>query len=173
MSLTIEELKKQIPDVFEGVKRDVKKVINRSRAGLNLGFVEMGISSQGFIGGMFFSGGTMILMNVTALDVLVNEINTNANKSPEMAISYVYHVMMHEYIHSLGFLDETTCQQVTRHVTRKLFPPDHPVAIMAERGIGVYFPRFTYAPEHLAFHPRDGSVELIKNFDKSNTMYFS
>ncbi len=173
MSMRLEELKKKIPDLFEAIKRDVKRVIGRSRAGLNLGFVDMGISPNGFIGGMYFSGGTMILMNVTALDVLVDEVNSNPNKTPDIAIAYVYHVIMHEYIHSLGFLDEKACRDVTLYVSRKLFPEDNPVTIMAERGIGVYFPRFRYAPEHFQFQPKTNYVELIKNFDKSNTMYFS
>nr|MDO8119673.1 hypothetical protein [Candidatus Sigynarchaeota archaeon] len=97
--------------MFERIKRDVQKVLKQRRAGLNLGFVDMGMSPQGFIGGMFFSGGTMILMNTRALQVLIEE--TKSHDIPEIAEYYVYHVLMHEYIHSLGYLDERECQDVT------------------------------------------------------------
>nr|MDO8109782.1 hypothetical protein [Candidatus Sigynarchaeota archaeon] len=172
--MNIETIKKKLPDMFEQIKRDVYKILKKRRAGLNLGFVDMGISPQGFIGGMFFSGGTMILMNVRALDVLVDEVNRNRGKTPEIAEGYVYHVLMHEYIHSLGYLDEQECRDVTRYITHQLFPSYHPVSIMADRGIGVYFPQLIYAPENYAFKPpEDGSIELIKGFDRSSTGYFT
>ncbi|MEX2684517.1 MAG: hypothetical protein Q6373_023305 [Candidatus Sigynarchaeota archaeon] len=170
--MDIDQLKKKIPDMFERIKRDVQKVLKQRRAGLNLGFVDMGMSPQGFIGGMFFSGGTMILMNTRALQVLLEE--TKNHDIPEIAEYYVYHVLMHEYIHSLGYLDEHECREVTAYITHELYPHDHPIAIMADRGIGVYFPRFVYAPENFAFKPpHDTSIELVKGFDRSSTTYFT
>ncbi|MBN2152663.1 MAG: hypothetical protein JW839_14525 [Candidatus Lokiarchaeota archaeon] len=158
--------------MFERIRRDVQKVLGQRRAGLSLGFVDMGMSPQGFVGGMFFSGGTMILMNTRALRVLLEDAVNREN--PEIAEYYVYHVLMHEYIHSLGYLDERECREVTAYVTHELFPHNHPITIMADRGIGVYFPRFIYAPENIAFEPpRDGSIELVKGFDRGSTTYFT
>jgi hypothetical protein len=154
--------------MFEQIKRDVYKVLKRRRAGLNLGFVDMGMSPQGFIGGMFFSGGTMILVNVKALEVLADEIN-NSGKSEEIVLGYIYHVLMHEYIHSLGYLDESETRDVTFYVTRQLFPEGHPVYVMAQRGIGVYFPQMIYAPDNYQFRPDPSQIELIKGFDRSST----
>ncbi len=172
--MDLENLKKKIPDMFEQIKRDVYKVLRKRRAGLNLGFVDMGMSPQGFIGGMFFSGGTMILMNTRALGVLIEEVKSNRLKNPEIAEGYVYHVIMHEYVHSLGYLDEQECREVTAYITHQLFPHNHPIAIMADRGIGVYFPQFIYAPGNYAYRPPDdASIELVKGFDRSSTMYFT
>jgi hypothetical protein len=170
--MNLDELKKKIPDAFERIKRDVQKVLRQRRAGLNLGFVDMGMSPQGFVGGMFFSGGTMILMNTRALQVLLDD-TTNRNM-PEIAEYYVYHVLMHEYVHSLGYLDERECRDVTAYITHELYPHNHPISIMADRGIGVYFPQFIYAPENFAFKsPQDGSIELVKGFDRGSTTYFT
>lgn len=171
--MNLKELKKKIPDIFERVKRDVKKVLNRRRAGLNLAFVNMGMSSRGFIGGMFFSGGTMIIMNNKALEVLLREIKKDPDQQEDIALDYVYHVLMHEYLHSLGFLDEKSCRDITLFVTKKLgYPKNHPVRQMAEKGIGVYFPNMVYAPEHYNFKPNPAHLELIPGFDKSNTIYY-
>lgn len=171
--MDIEYLKKRLSDIFEEIKKDVKKVLGRRRAGLSLGLVDMGVSPRGFIGGMFFSGGTMILMNTTALKALIAEINQEEDKPDDIVVAYVYHVLMHEYIHSLGFLDEFTCRQITLHVTRQLFNEHNPVYVMAERGIGHYFPEFTYAPAGYAFRPKPSEIELIDGFDRSSTTYFS
>ncbi|MFX0101948.1 MAG: hypothetical protein ACFFCS_20450 [Candidatus Hodarchaeota archaeon] len=172
--MDIETLKKQMPDLFEMVKKDVRKIIGRQRAGLSLGLVDMGISPSGFIGGMFFSGGTMILMNTTALNTLIDEINEKQEKPDDIVIAYVYHILMHEYIHSLGFLDEFTCREVTKHITKQLFSEDNPVYVMADRGIGHYFPDFTYAPAGYSFQPNPSEIELIEGFDRSSTWsYYS
>jgi len=167
--MKLEELKKKIPDLFEKVKRNVEKVIHRHRAGLTLGFIEMGVSNQGFIGGMFFSGGTMILMNSTALRILINQ----GKLTDEIIINYVYHILLHEYIHSLGYLDELECRKITYHVTNETFQDEeHPAHVMASKGIGAYFPKLIYAPGNFQLGPGT-RIERIKNFDKSSQTYFA
>jgi len=167
--LTLESLKKQIPDLFEDVKRHVERVIHRHRAGLTLGFIEMGVSNQGFIGGMFFSGGTMILMNSTALRILI----TQKELTDEIIVNYVYHILLHEYIHSLGYLNEMECRKITYHVTNETYTDEeHPAHVMASKGIGAYFPKLTYAPGNYQLGPGT-RIERIKNFDKSSQTYFA
>lgn len=41
MNLT--QLKEKLPDIFERVKKDVKRVFGKQRAGLSLGLAELGI----------------------------------------------------------------------------------------------------------------------------------
>ena len=168
-NLTLESLKEKIPDLFEEVKRDVERTIHRHRAGLTLGFIEMGVSNRGFIGGMFFSGGTMILMNSTALRILLNQ----KDLTDDIIINYVYHILLHEYIHSLGYLDEMECRKITYHVTDEIFKDEeHPAHVMATKGIGAYFPKLTYAPGNMQLGPGI-RIERIKNFDKSSQTYFA
>lgn len=178
--MDLRKLKQAMPEIFEQVKRDVKHVLGRQRAGLSLGLVDMGISSRGFIGGMFFSGGTMILMNRRALQVLLATGETASRWNhdacqldrEEIVEAYVYNVLQHEYIHALGFLDEGTCRKITREVSRKVFPENHPVTLMAKHGIGYFFPRHRYAPVEYQFTPDTRSIELVKGFDRSSTVYY-
>ena len=167
--MKIEELKKQMPDIFERVKQDVSRIVKKHRAGLTLGLAEMGISQRGFIGGMFFSGGTMILMNLTALRYLCNDIS----QSDEVIIGYTYHILLHEYIHSLGILDEAKCRQFTFHITKEVFLDEaNPAYIMAKKGIGAYFPEIIYAPMNFQIGT-PLHVEMIRDFDKSSMRYYS
>ena len=162
------ELKKQIPDIFERVKRDVERVINQHRAGLSLGLVDMGFSRGGFIGGMYFSGGTMILMNSSALKLLLSKPTTE-----EIVLAYVYHILLHEYIHSLGYLNERTCRRITYLVTKEVIPnQEDPAYIMATRGIGEYFPEIKYAPAGFKIQ-NNLYIETVENFDKGSTNYYS
>ncbi len=156
-----------MPEIFEKVKKDVKRIYNRQRAGLNLGLVEMGMFRGGFIGGMHFSPGTEIVMNKTPLKKIVE------NQPDEIVRAYVYHILLHEYIHSLGILDETVCQQITLNITEKIFPQDHPAVVLAKKGIGAYFPdlNLIYAPPEIK--PDDISIEYIRGFDKSSYSYYS
>ncbi|MFW9880810.1 MAG: hypothetical protein ACFFG0_47720, partial [Candidatus Thorarchaeota archaeon] len=62
-----------MPEIFERVKKDVRRVTGRQRAGLTLGLVEMGMYRGGFIGGMHFSPGTDIVMNKTPLKILLEQ----------------------------------------------------------------------------------------------------
>jgi len=167
--MEFQELIKQIPDIFEEVKRDVENVIHRHRAGLTLGLAEMGYSNNGFIGGMYFSGGTMILLNITALRIL----HAEQSHSEDILIAYLYHVLLHEYVHSLGFLNERICQQVTLHITKKRYKSeDHPAFIMASQGINVFFHGFRHVSANFHIKP-SMRIQMVRDFDKSSITYFS
>ena len=62
-----------MPDIFERVKKDVRKLTGRQRAGLTLRLVEMGMYRGRFIGGVHFSPGTDIFMNKTPLEKLLDQ----------------------------------------------------------------------------------------------------
>ena len=164
--ISLEDLKKIIPDIFRKVKRDVRKITGRRRAGLSLGLVEMGMYQGAFIGGMHFSPGTDIVMNKTPLKILL------AQQPYEIVWAYTYHILLHEYIHSLGCLNERQCREVTLRVSEAIFQDaDHPAITLARNGIGTFFPnlRLIYAPPDLQ---HDGiPIEYILIDQESNELY--
>jgi hypothetical protein len=133
--MDLSDYKKEIPDIFEKVKKDVKKIYGRQRAGLTLGLVEMGMYQGGFIGGMHFHPGTDIIMNKAPLRMIIKE-------QPQKVVwGYIYHILLHEYIHSLGVFDERQCRILTLEVTEAVFgETSHPAMIFTKKGIGAYFP---------------------------------
>jgi hypothetical protein len=162
------QLRKQMPDIFEKIKNDVEKAIGRHRAGLSLGLVDMGMYQGSFIGGMFFPGGTTIVMNRTPLKIITSE------QRDEIVWAYTYHIILHEYIHSLGVFDEGACRGITRDVTEKIFDdPTHPAVILARRGIGTYFPNLhlIYAPPDI--DPSELEIEYVRGFDRSSQTYYA
>ncbi|MFW9828003.1 MAG: hypothetical protein ACFFEY_10445 [Candidatus Thorarchaeota archaeon] len=166
--MNLKELKKEIPSIFRKVKKDVKRVVGRHRAGLSLGLVEMGMYSGGFIGGMHFNPGTDIVMNKTPLKIILEE------QPKEIVWAYTYHILLHEYIHSLGVLDEFQCREITKRISENVFKEsNHPAIILAKKGIGTYFPNLhlIYAPPDLK--PDGIKIEYIHNFDHESYDYFS
>ncbi|MFX1385981.1 MAG: hypothetical protein ACFE9M_02085 [Promethearchaeota archaeon] len=166
--MNLQKIKEEIPVIFKQVKSDVKKVYGRHRAGLSLGLVEMGMYRGGFIGGMHFSPGTDIVMNRTPLEIILKE------QPYEIVWAYIYHILLHEYIHSLGILNELQCRRITLKVSENIFKDtNHPAIILAKNGIGTYFPNL-----HLIYAPPDLSsegipIEYIYNFDKESFEYYS
>ncbi|GAH52249.1 unnamed protein product, partial [marine sediment metagenome] len=129
--MNLSELKKEMPEIFESVKKDVRKILGRHRAGLSLGLVEMGMFRGGFIGGMHFHPGTEIVMNKSPLKIILD------SQPYEIVWAYTYHILLHEYIHSLGIIDEWQCRAITLNISEEIFKEaDHPAIILAKNGIG-------------------------------------
>mgnify|MGYP001592949627 CR=1 FL=1 len=157
-----EELEKaeSFSDIFELVKDAVWKVLGESRAGLELGLIEMGITRSGFIGGMHQIGSNIILMNKTPLrNILEND--------PKLFKPYVFHILLHEYIHSLGFVDEASCRRLTYHISNKTLGKNHPATKMAYN-LGEFLPKIV---RPTAIQPNLDDATLVKDFDRSSISY--
>jgi hypothetical protein len=166
--MKLQDLKKIMPEIFEKVKRDVQKVYRRHRAGLSLGLVEMGMYQQGFIGGMHFHPGTEIVMNKTPLKLILE------TQPSEVVWAYTYHILLHEYIHSLGVINERNCKEITLRITEEIFSEaDHPAVVLAKKGIGAYLPdlKMVYIPPEQK--PEGMSIEYVYGFDRESQPYFS
>lgn len=150
-----------ISDIFEFVKEAVRKTINKSRAGLELGLAELGNAPQGFVGAYYIAGSNIIIMNETPLN-RIQETN------PKLTTPYIFSVLLHEYIHSLGYLDEETARQLSYEISYKIFGKENIITEIS-RDMRKFFPNFIY-PEGAP--PRiDKPVKLVKDFDKSSIRY--
>ncbi|TKJ19325.1 MAG: hypothetical protein CEE42_15750 [Promethearchaeota archaeon Loki_b31] len=166
--MNLSELKKEMPEIFESVKNDVRKILGRHRAGLSLGLVEMGVFRGGFIGGMHFHPGTEIVMNKSPLKIILD------SQPYEIVWAYTYHILLHEYIHSLGVIDERQCRAITLSISEQIFrEADHPVIILAKNGIGTFILnlRIIYIPPEK--RPDGMPIEYVYGFDRESQSYFS
>ena len=157
-----------MPVIFEQVKRDVRKITGKKRAGIALGLVELGMKKRGFIGGIHYSPGTDIVMNITPLKKLLEQ------QPYEIIWAYTYHILLHEYIHALGALNEIQCREVTLRISKAIFKEaDHPAIVLAKKGIGAYFPNL-----HLIYalpdrKPDGIPIEYIYGFDSGSYEHYS
>ncbi len=154
------EKSNNIPDIFEVVKKSVWKTIRKSRAGLELGLTELGNQPKGFLGAFYIGGSNIIVMNETPLR-RIQETN------PKLLNSYIFTILLHEYLHSLGYFDEIEVRKLTFRICSDVFGKHNLITQMAA-DITQFFPNLIY-PEGAPQIPY--KVRLIKDFDKSSISY--
>jgi len=167
---TVEEFRDKLDnsvslaDIFELVKQSVRQFLNIHRAGLMLGLADLGMNEGYFIGAFYPVGSNIIVMNRMPLEVATR------NTDKHVSNAYCFHILLHEYLHSLGYLREREVRELTSEVCRQALGRDHPATTMAEQGIATYFPKMRYFPRRFS-PPKDLQIELVRDFDKSNAQY--
>jgi len=153
-----------LADIFELVKRVVRQYLNRHRAGLMLGLANLGMKRGFFIGAFYPVGSNIIVVNKAPLKI--------ASKTTEKKVynAYCFMLLLHEYLHSLGYLDERQVHDLTEEVCQLAFGSSYPATVMARRGIAAFFPKVAHLPLDNE-PPSDYRVELVRNFDKSSSTY--
>jgi hypothetical protein len=154
---------KSLPDIFELVKSLVLKSMGKSRGGLMLGMANLGNHPQGFFGGFFTTGTNVIVLNKIPLQRI-------KETRPELYKPYVFHVLMHEYIHSLGYLDEADVKSKVFKIMREALGEDHLATQMALNS-SEFIKHLAY-PD-VSWKPEDEGLELVQGFDRSSVSYIA
>lgn len=147
-------------DVFEVVRDSVERVLGERRVGLSLGLTEL----PNMVGAMHGVGSNMILMNRTILEF----VNRSAKSRLEVN-SFVYHILLHEYLHSLGYVDEKQVRVLTKKIATEMFGNDHLVARISAQDLWHFYPGI----RELGPGGMGKDVEIVNDFDKSSTSYIS
>jgi len=109
---------KTLADIFEVVKASVWESQRKSRAGLMLGLANLGNHPQGFFGAFYPVGSNVIVMNKIPLERI-------KETRPELYKPYIFHVLLHEYMHTLGYLSESGVRVMVLEITRSVFGEEH------------------------------------------------
>ena len=154
-------------DVFEIVKRSVKEQLGKERAGLMLVLADLPMQLGAFHG----VGTNSIVMNRSLLDRIVKGSNSRTQIN-----SFVYSILLHEYLHSLGLIGEAEVRSVVRDISVKTFGEDHPASKIAKAGPwSILAKSWTYEiPEESTDLSRSQrGMELVKDFDRSHSKYIT
>lgn len=156
------EKSESISDVFEIVKETVKKSIDRERAGLMLGLAELGVRRGWFIGAFHPVGSNIIVVNKTVLRMV--EVT-----KPKYYNAYCFHVLLHEYLHTIGVLDEDYTRKLAYLISKNTFGELHPVTLIAQ-DFNRFFPEIAYAGLDMNM-PERMPIEIVEGFDESSVSY--
>jgi len=152
-------------DVFEIVKKSVKEQLGKERAGLMLVLADLPMHLGAFHG----VGTNSIVMNRTLLDRIVQGGNSRIQVN-----SFVYSILLHEYLHSLGLIEEAEVRTLVRDISLKTFGNDHPASRIAAAGPWSMLPRSWSSGADSNDVPQSHrEMELIKDFDRSHSKYIS
>jgi hypothetical protein len=141
--------------IFGVVRRAVREVLGIERTGLGLALSDL----PSGVGAYWPVTGNVIVLN----EGLLSTMNAMARSTTEYN-SFVYVILAHEYLHSLGYWGEGPVRQVTAQVTRAVFGPDHPATTMAEGDLWELYPFLRFA------HGGNGQrLRMVSDFDTDTT----
>ena len=144
--------------IFALVKVAVETTIDKRRVGLMLGLSDL----PSYVGAFHQIGSNFIIMNKRLLKEVIRSGNRN------LINAYIFHVLLHEYIHSLGYINEQETQILTHAVSEKVLGPEHPATKIARYGIGSIFSGIRL--EH--HEPRRiKDIEIVEDFENDNLNY--
>lgn len=144
-------------EVFEFVKYSVSSVYEMKRAGLSL--MLHGMPTR--VGAYHVLGSNVIAINSILLDQVKEYSDSNVEYN-----SYLFTVLLHEYLHTFGILDEQKVRQMSVELCEKFFGPEYMVTAIAMDPLKI-FPQLG----SVRYDRFENKYELIKNFDNSNQTY--
>jgi hypothetical protein len=146
-------------DLFDLVKRAVKKVLGLNRSGLMLYLGDLPLR----IGAFHQIGSNGIVLNRRVLDVVSRSTGSGAELN-----SFVFTLLLHEYLHSLGYLDEGDVTNLVHKISSDVFGPDHPTVQMALNP-----PMSKVLPTDMHVEGSSPALELVKDFERSKQPYIA
>ena len=152
-----------LTDIFEVVKTVVLKSMKKSRGGLMLGMADLGNHPQAFFGGFFTTGSNVIVINK-------NPLQRIKETKPDLYKPYAFHVLLHEYVHSLGYLDENKVKSYAYQITKQALGEDH-LATQIAANTEEFMKHLVY-PDSV-WKPDDEGIELVDDFDRSSVSYIA
>lgn len=149
---------KDFNEAFELVKSAVLQKFRMHRAGLSL-ILQMMPSN---LGAYHMLGSNAIVMN----SYLLAAVRKIAGSIEEYN-SYLFMVLAHEYLHSLGIVDENTVRQMTFELCNWMLGDDHAATRMAKEDPSTIYPELRSMMQ--SQFSRD--FQVVRNFDKTNQTY--
>lgn len=139
-----------LKDVFEFMKECVEKTLRESRAGLDIGLAEMGNKDDALLSAFYPVGSNIIMLNTTPLRRIMET-------EPALFKPYLFSVLLHEYLHSLGYVNEADTRRLSYRICKNLFGDEHP-ATQISFDIRKFFPYLLYP----GGHPGNKKVQVLE-----------
>jgi len=146
-------------DVFDIVKRAVKQVLGLNRSGLMLYVGDLPLRIAAF----HQVGSNGIVLNRRVMDVV-----TRSTASVAEVNSFVFTLLLHEYLHSLGYLEEHDVNNLVCRISSDIFGADHATVQMAQDP-----PLSKMLPTDMHMESLSPTLELIKDFERSKQPYIA
>ena len=148
---------KSIGEMFSIVKEMVGEFLKVEQAGLLVGLSDLGMHGSSFVGAFYSPDANTIIINKRPLAKVLRQNPRNFN-------NYLFHVMLHEYVHSLGLYNEEQTRQLVEEMATHHFGQSHPITQMTWN-VG----KFIDATGTEL--PKDTGIEFVEGIDRKNTDY--
>lgn len=143
--------------IFEMVKAATERSLGMHRAGLSLVLGDI----PNNVGAYHQMGSNAIVMNRNLLRIV------KLSKSRVKTNSYIFMILLHEYLHTLGYADDRQVRNLSRQISGDFLGGKHPAGDMAVMPLDRFFPEMG---KYAAFRDK-GEYETVRRFDSSSTPY--
>ncbi|MGB9659749.1 MAG: hypothetical protein ACPLY9_04420 [Nitrososphaerales archaeon] len=155
------ELCENIGDIFELVKETTDRSIGQRRAGLTLYISDL----PPYIGAMHQIGSNAIIMNRFVLDALKTSDKLRKDANP-----LIYVILLHEYLHALGYAEEADVRTIAYKIATNSFGENHKTTEFLKKGLSTILPQILEVTEKRSKIPY---LEIVKDFDRSSMPYIA
>lgn len=111
--------------IYEIVKETVKRSLGEHRVGMMLFLDDMSLR----LGAYHPLGTNNIILNRTLVQIV-----EATSKSRRIVNSFVYCILLHEYLHALGHTRESIVKPLVHRISRESFGDDHIATNLARKG---------------------------------------
>lgn len=146
--------------IFEMVKAATERSLGMHRAGLTLVLGDI----PNDVGAYHEMGSNAIVMNRNILRIVERFSQTQSKRN-----SYVFMILLHEYLHSLGYTNDREVRALSKRITTEFLGRKHLAAEMAVRPLDQFFPELR---DLGGFRDRR-EFETVGRFDTSSTPYIA
>ena len=130
------------------------------RAGLTLVLGDIPNS----VGAYHEIGSNAIVMNRNILKIV-----ERVSKSKTKRNSYVFMILLHEYLHSLGYASDEQVRKLGEQISGEYLGRGHIASMMATEPLDRFFPDLG----RLTVFRDKGEYETVSRFDSSSTTYIA
>jgi hypothetical protein len=146
--------------IFEMVKMATERTTGMHRAGLTL--VLGDIPNE--VGAYHEMGSNAIVMNRNILRIVDRVSKTRSKRN-----AYVFMILLHEYLHSLGYDSDRQVRILGRRISDEYLGRKHLAGEMAVRPLDQFFPELS----KFSFFRDKGEYQTVTRFDSSSTSYIA
>ncbi|MDG6991530.1 MAG: hypothetical protein JRM99_08985 [Nitrososphaerota archaeon] len=147
-------------DIFEMVKAATERSLKMHRAGLTLVLGDIPNS----VGAYHEMGSNAIVMNRNILRIVEKLTRSRSKRN-----AYVFMILLHEYLHSLGYSSDSQVRDLGKQITEGYLGRKHMAGEMAVRPLDQFFPEL----EKLSVFRDKGEYQTVHRFDSSSTSYIA
>jgi hypothetical protein len=150
------EKSESFAEIFDLVKKAAQETLDKRRDGLMLALQYLPEN----LGAYYGLGSNFIVMNKALLEKFDEAYDEKDTKA------YVFSVLLHEYLHSLGYVDEGYARALTYQVSKAVLGEGHMSTKIAKHGIGAFI-----NPSPKARGQEHENLEVVDSFSIEHITY--
>ena len=145
-------------EVWKIVKDTVKNYLGKCRVGMMLFLDDLPLN----LGAYHPVGTNNIVLNKALVEIVEAMVKTKLEVN-----AFIYTILVHEYVHALGYLSEEEAQRLVFQISRNSFGENHLATTLAKNSP---WSLLKGVPIHGLPAPKSG-MEIVKDFEKPNQDY--